>query len=346
MFGFDVEDIGIGEYYGFTLSGDGRFVLENFFVTHNTDLFIAFMKATKLPTLILFNKVSLAIQTQERIQKAGIECGIATGEGMELRWNMVATIGSVKKIPDLMKYKVLIIDEVHRASAGQFQDFLDKTSYPLRFGFSATPEGNDKFDFAEIRHYMGPIISTIDVQELMENDVIVRPKITFIQCEGIKTLDWAAANDKCIMFNDKRNKLIIEKIKEHDVPTLILIRNLEHGEELNRLIPNSVFLSGADDVATRKNVIKDFEEGRVKTIIASNIFNEGISINAIRMLIIASGGKSRIETVQRLGRALRKDKGKTEAIVYDFDDYGNRFTEKHSNIRKHTYKECGFEIME
>ena len=64
--------------------------------------------------------------------------------------NVVATIGSVKKIPDLTKYKMLIIDECHRASASQFQEFLDKTSYPLRYGFSATPEGNDKYNFAKI----------------------------------------------------------------------------------------------------------------------------------------------------------------------------------------------------
>jgi superfamily II DNA or RNA helicase len=35
-FGFAVEPIGEGEYFGFTLSGDGRFLLGDFTVTHNT----------------------------------------------------------------------------------------------------------------------------------------------------------------------------------------------------------------------------------------------------------------------------------------------------------------------
>ena len=34
--GFEIEDIGVGDYYGFTLDGDGRFLLEDFTVTHNT----------------------------------------------------------------------------------------------------------------------------------------------------------------------------------------------------------------------------------------------------------------------------------------------------------------------
>lgn len=34
----DIEQVGIGDYYGFTIDGNGRFVLGNFVVTHNTSL--------------------------------------------------------------------------------------------------------------------------------------------------------------------------------------------------------------------------------------------------------------------------------------------------------------------
>jgi hypothetical protein len=36
--GFDVEAIGVGDYFGFELDGDGRFLLGDFTVTHNTTL--------------------------------------------------------------------------------------------------------------------------------------------------------------------------------------------------------------------------------------------------------------------------------------------------------------------
>lgn len=36
--GFSVSEIGIGDYYGFTLDGDGRFLLGDFTVTHNSSL--------------------------------------------------------------------------------------------------------------------------------------------------------------------------------------------------------------------------------------------------------------------------------------------------------------------
>jgi len=39
--GFEIEDIGKGDYFGFTLDGDGRFLLGDFTVTHNTSTMIA-----------------------------------------------------------------------------------------------------------------------------------------------------------------------------------------------------------------------------------------------------------------------------------------------------------------
>jgi len=107
-----------------------------------------------------------------------------------------------------------------------------------------------------------------------------------------------------------------------------------------------VFVSGVDDVMKRQEIINDFEDGTIDTVISSNIFNEGISINAIRLLIIASGGKSKIETIQKLGRGLRITDDKDTVTVFDFKDYGNRFTEKHSNMRKNIYKKAGFEVLE
>lgn len=41
---FEVEDEGVGDYYGFTLDGDGRFLLGDFTVTHNTTLACEFPK--------------------------------------------------------------------------------------------------------------------------------------------------------------------------------------------------------------------------------------------------------------------------------------------------------------
>jgi superfamily II DNA or RNA helicase len=322
-------------------------IIESSTSSGKTEIMMAYIKLSKLPTLIVVNRVSLAIQTMDRLKKNGFKSvGIATGKKVIDGDIIVATIGSYKKIPNLARFKVLIIDEVHRAQAKQFQDFLEKSSYPIRFGFSATPNCGDKYLYAKVRQFMGSVICKIEAQELLENGVIALPKIQFVSCIAPPTLDWPSAVYKCIVWNGERNELIKKLVELHSLPALLLIHQIDHGKILNELIPDSVFVSGIVDPNERKEIIERFENGEINTIISTNVFNEGISINAIRVLIIAGGGKSRIETVQRLGRGLRLDPktGKKECIVYDFNDFGNKFTESHSYQRYKIYQKVGFKV--
>ena len=299
-----------------------------------------------LPALIIVSRINLALQTRDRMRKNGINCGICYGKGYESGRVVVSTIGSVKRIPDLHNFKILIVDEVHRAQANQYQDFIEKVPYPIRFGFSATPNSGDKYKWAIIRQFFGNIIYSIDSGKLMEKEVIAKPEIFFVESPGRPTENWYTANMKCIIENEFRNKKIKEFIDHYDTQTLVLIRNIEHGELLNDLIPGSVFVSGIDDAESRKEVIEKFEKKELQIIISTGIFNEGISINEIRLLVIASGGKARTETMQKLGRGLRTTEDKKTVTVIDFDDIGNYFTEKHSTMRKNLYKKNGFDVKD
>lgn len=238
-----------------------------------------------------------------------------------------------------------LVGNCHRASAKGFQDFLSKAPYPIRFGFSATPNSGDNYKWTKIRQFLGTIIYKIDPELLMEKEVIAKPTIEFVPVEAPPTPNWPMANIHGIVKNKKRNDKIKELVEDFNVPTLILIRNLEHGKTLNESIDDSVFVSGIDDAIKRKEVIHNFENGKLKVVIASGIFNEGISIDAVKLLIIASGGKSKIETIQRLGRGLRLTLKKHSVSVFDFEDYGNYYTQKHSKMRKNIYKKAGFEVV-
>jgi superfamily II DNA or RNA helicase len=315
--------------------------------TGKTEIFISLIKATKLPTIIIVNRISLATQIANRLSKSGIDdIGLFHSKSNKKGKITITTIGSVKKVPNLSDFKLLIIDEIHHAQSDTYQDFLKNTSYPLRFGFSATPDPGDKFKYAKIRQFVGDIIYETKAEKLIDNNVIAKPEIIFERISCPPTLDWYSANDKCIINNVKRNEKISDIIKKHNTSTLVLIRNIDHGEMLEEMIDGSVFVSGIDSDDTRQEVIKKFENEELQVIISSNIFNEGISIDNIHLLIIASGGKAITETTQKIGRGLRSMGGKkTKVFVYDFDDIGNRFTEKHSSMRKRIYKKQGFEVM-
>lgn len=313
-----------------------------------TEVILAFCKLVNLKTLILVNKQDLGKQTAERLNTGGFPI-LYRGSDKKGKINKdasyVCTVGLAKELPN--DFDIIIVDECHRASSDTFQDYLKTSKAKAFYGFSATPEGNHRVDFMKVKKYLGNIIEEINAQELLEHDVIVYPSITFVEnlMPNIPSnTAWASVNDTCLVNNTDRNDLIKKLVEKHNDTTLILIKNIEHGKILERMIDDSFFVSGSEDAETRKKSIEMLNNKEIKVLIASNIFNEGISINSIRVLIIASGGKSRIETVQRLGRALRKDEGKTEAIVYDFYDIGNKYTFRHSKERMKIYEAVGFPV--
>lgn len=311
-----------------------------------TEIIIAFIKLSGLKTLVIAPKVDLANQIKDRIEKSGLNVGVMTGKTKTYAGEQVcvSTPQMALSMAD-REFDCIICDECHHCASKTYQDFLKATKAKVMFGFSATPDTN-QIDFFKIRQFFGDIIVDINAKELLENDVIVFPEIKFITMSQFNTQDWPTASDLCIMNNAERNNKIKSLCETNPQPALVLIRNIEHGEALNKTIPNSVFLSGSDSNEYRDEIFKKFENKEIPVLIGTiGILSEGVSINAIRTLIIAQGGKSDIISTQSLGRALRKDgDSKTKAVVYDFMDVGNRFTEKHSKQRAVTYAKIGFPV--
>lgn len=313
-----------------------------------SSIILALMKITGLKCLVLVPKDDLGKQLQRDFSEGGIDIyynSSTVNRKIKPDKSYVSTVGTAHKLPN--DFDIVILDECHRGSSDVYQKYLANSKHKAIYGFSATPEGNSKLNFAKIRDFLGEIIEEITPKELLENNVIAFPNIKMIKNYNPGTLSWPDANKLCIVENKERNE-IIKEISENTKNTLILIRTIEHGQILNELIEDSIFVSGKDDSKTRQKIIQDFKDEKIDTLIASNIFNEGISINNINSLVIASGGKSKIETVQKLGRILRIDKktGKFTGDVFDFLDYANKFTQKHGNQRKNIYKKLGFPVKE
>ncbi len=311
-----------------------------------SSIIIAYLKITKMPALLIVNKVDLAIQLYGNLKDAGLDVGICTGKQFVENKIMVSTIFSVKKIPNLHLFPLVIVDESHHVSSSEYQSLFKKEKFPFKFGFSATPNSGDSFKWALIRQHLGSIIYSIDAKSLMDKKVIAKPIIQFITHE-CRLSSWETSYKINVVCNEERNDMIKKIVMENQIPTLIIVRYIEHGEILQELLPEARFLSGQTSGEERKKAIDEFEEGTLKIIIATSIFNEGISINAIQLLIIASAGKSTIEVAQRLGRSLRIDpkRGKYSVKVFDFMDVGNKYTERHSMQRVNIYKKSGFKVL-
>lgn len=305
----------------------------------------AFMRLSNLPTLVITDRSTLGAQLAEGFRKDGIDCGFCAGSGVRKGYCMVSTIQSVKKIQDISRFKCVIADECHRDSSKTFQEFLASFGCPLKYGFSASPSNGNLLDFARIRQHLGSIEIQIQAEELIENEVMARPEIFMVKTTCPDTFDYPSANDLGIVHNDIRNKQIkeiAEKYIAEEGYVCILVKNIEHGELLEEMIPDSVFLRGENKLKDRTQVIKDFDEGKIKCLIASSILNEGISISNMRTLILAGAGKAYTQAVQKVGRVLRITSNKKKGRLFDFIDSGNKWLLRHSKQRLSIYKQQGY----
>lgn len=96
---------------------------------------------------------------------------------------------------------------------------------------------------------------------------------------------------------------------------IVFTKSVEEVYALSRrfLIPGITFETPARE---RKEILDRFREGRYRTIIASDVLNEGVDVPDANVAIILAGSASHREYVQRLGRILRPKEGK-RATLYE-----------------------------
>jgi len=319
-----------------------------------TELFISICNLSKLKTLILFARIDLAHQTLKRMKKAGLDAGIVQGNNVDEDHQVVmCTVQSRHKLKQFNKYEMLIIDECHRAAADGYQEILRLSKARYRFGFSATPlVPKDKLKNARIKAWLGDVICEVSSKRLIDEQRIARPIVHIIPIDkpiNISNSQWAAAEKWGIVNNVHRNEVIKRLADTLDGQILILVKKIDQGKLLEERIKNSHFLYGASKQEDRKDIVELFGDGSHFVLIASTIFDEGISIDNINHVIIAGGGSSYIKTLQRLGRGTRivRDKNgkitKSHVDIYDFLDKENPILLKHSNSRIKIYENEGFD---
>ncbi len=108
------------------------------------------------------------------------------------------------------------------------------------------------------------------------------------------------------------------------------------------------FVFGGTDTDTREQIRGIVETETNAIIVASyGVFSLGVNIRNLHNIIFASPTKSRIRNLQSIGRALRKDKRKNVATLYDIADdlkQGEKvnYTLEHFKERVKIYKEEHF----
>lgn len=363
--GFTIEEMGRGQYYGFTLEEEPHYLLDDFTVTHNsgkTNIMISILKALpqNCPTLILANRKSLVQQNYEEMMQWGFDnVGRLYDKYKEPNIFTCATVQSLHKMEKVLpKIRALVVDEIHENMSKKPKQFFNKmSSCSVRIAVSATPfkfGGKDKCQKWTVKGYFGPVLEAEEIggvlttKKLQDRDILAKSRCRFypIHEPELKYEIYLDAVTRGIAENWGFHEIVTRLAKKLPGRTLILVDRIAHGDALAGMIPGALWVQGKDDIDTRMFVIDKLKHSKEKTIAIATqqIFNAGINVKC-HSVINAAGGQADHQIVQRVGRGLRTADDKDILDYYDFMFFNNDYLLDHSNKRVRILEDEGHEVI-
>lgn len=318
-------------------------------------------------TLFLCHTKDLLFQSMHAFERFGFQV-IVYGGGYKLdnldkifrqsKCLMLATVQSFSKIPPekyIAFFDMIIVDEVHHVNSkdSQYGKILEHNLAPRRYGLTATVP-TDRKQILVNEGFFGPTIARLTVEEGIEIGVIAKPRINIIpvpydvrmnkRCRG----QFQKYYEYGVVKNRVRNKLIADQVIETTKAgetVLTIIERKEHGKLLQKMLKlkgvRVPFIYGDTDKVTRSRTLERLQSRKIKAVICSRVWKEGINIPSLNHIINAVGLKEEKAVLQAAGRGLRTTEEKTTVKITDFlDPY--KYLAEHSVSRMTVYIKKGW----
>ncbi len=222
-------------------------------------------------------------------------------------------------IRELRKFRLIITDEAHNIGPGDRYSMIvdEMTGILYSYGLTATPFRHDGIDIV-MKSVCGDVIYKLSYGDAIESDylvpitVVVDKKVVGkdYKLQGLKRYsrtqkgkDYDAVyTDFVIYGNTGRNNRIAKRVKYHQArnrTVAIIITRIEHGKELQRLIPNALLLHGKTPKDERALIIDQLRHREI-TCVITTLFNEAADIPSLDVVSLAAAGKSEKSLIQRL----------------------------------------------
>ena len=264
----------------------------------------------------------------------------------------------------------VIVDEAHGCKANIIDGILKgAVNAKYRFGLTGTLTGMICHEY-QITGLLGSVYQATTTKDLQEKGFLSDCTIYMVDmkypAEEAKKL-WNETKllkktyqDEVDFVNHhvKRQLFIRNLVCSLKGTTLILFRFREHGELLYKLIKEKVgdsrpvyHIDGKVEATQREAIRQELKDPNSNAILVFSVATSstGIDIKSIENLIL-SPSKSKVQTLQSIGRSLRLCEGKSGAKVFDLIDdlrTGKRrnFLYNLAQKRLEFYSEQGFDVQ-
>lgn len=261
--GFTITPLPGAAFYGFTLTGDGRYLLDDFTVTHNSGKGEVIVAVSKFlweelgwRTLVVTPKKGLAHQMYLRVKKyvgTDIAVGllsdgqripgsivIATAQTLMAAWPREQdSAGGKKLLPadplvrDIVsKFDVVIGDECHHVSSQSWSNVFMWSQAKCRLGFSGTPLKDGNIADLTLKAVTGPILYEVESKVLIGRGVIATPRIVFICADNASSPPFST---KPRLLRIRGQKIVVRNQGSYaDVYRKGVVESVEHNATVVR----------------------------------------------------------------------------------------------------------------
>jgi superfamily II DNA or RNA helicase len=289
---------------------------------------------------------------------------------------VVAMLNSARNVLDTLEEEpffggvdLVICDEVHKAAAKTVHNMIQHfTNAEYFFGCTGTlPES--ELDKEMIFSLFGEVIDKRKLKELQEKYEAVSPvKIGIMKFNYGMTsilsnakrqqshLDWTQEVDFLQTDNKFRNPYIaatIAKNLQRGEKIIVLTKNIEFGQNLLNLTkakinhPNMFWIEGKIHLDDRDKILSFCRSTTEPYVVFTNyqVFSTGINIPNLTLLVCMDFAKSYVNTLQTIGRGVRKSDNKSEIKILDVTS-DLKYSILHTTKRKLYYRQEGFQVLE
>ena len=283
----------------------------------------------------ILNQAAMSFQNVRNSNDFGFFNGSHKCTDKSVIFASVSTLGNCKYLdneyfdPEYFDY--IVVDEFHHAINDQYQRIVSYFKPQFLLGLTATPERMDGRNIYELCDYNVPY--EISVKEAINKGMLV----PFHYYGIFDDTDYSELHVVKGKYDEKElNESYIGNLKRHDMiykyyckygskRALGFCCSRLHAEEMakefsSRGIPSVAVYSDAKGGYSeeRSTAIEKLKMGIIRVIFSVDMFNEGVDITAVDMVMFLRPTESPIVFLQQLGRGLRKSKGKEYLNVLDF----------------------------
>lgn len=228
-------------------------------------------------------------------------------------------------------FDYIIVDEFHHAVSSNYKKIIDYFTPKFLLGLTATPERLDSKDVFALCDYN--MVYEVRLKDAINKGWLVPFRYYGIYDETVNYEDIDYKNGKyddkqleeALMLNKRGEVILNHYLKYNSKRAIGFCTSRNHAEYMAKVfnennIPSAAVYSGEKgEYSEERNIaLSKLTSGELKVIFSVDMFNEGLDVPAIDMVMFLRPTQSPTIFLQQLGRGLRKFKDKKYLNVLDF----------------------------